>query len=55
MAALGTPPHVTERLLNHVSGTVSGVAAIYNRHTYMKEMREALNAWENKVAALIAS
>ncbi len=39
LAALGTPIHVTEKLLNHVSGTLSGVAAIYNRHTYMDEMR----------------
>jgi integrase len=28
LAALGVPPHVTERLLNHVTGTISGVAAI---------------------------
>ena len=55
LAALKVPPHVTERLLNHVSGTVSGVAAIYNRHAYMGEMREALDAWECKVRSLIAS
>jgi integrase len=53
LAALGTPPHVTERLLNHVSGTVSGVAAIYNRHAYMHEMREALEGWEAKLASLV--
>ena len=55
LAALGTPPHVTERLLNHVSGTVSGVAAIYNRHAYMSEMRQALDAWERKLISLTAS
>ena len=55
LAALGVPPHVTERLLNHVSGTVSGVAAIYNRHAYMIEMREALDAWERKVFSLMTS
>jgi integrase len=52
LAALGTPVQVTERLLNHVSGTVSGVAAIYNRHSYMPEMRAALQAWEAKVRLL---
>ena len=31
LAALGIPPHIVERLLNHSSGTISGVAAIYNR------------------------
>ena len=45
-AALGTPIHITEKLLNHVSGTVSGVAAIYNRHSYIEEMREALSNYE---------
>jgi integrase len=41
LARKGAPIHVTERLLNHVSGTISGVAAIYNRHTYLDEMRLA--------------
>jgi integrase len=52
LAALQTPVHVTEKLLNHVSGTVSGVAAIYNRHTYMDEMREAVTNWEEWLSAL---
>ena len=54
LAALGTPPHVTEKLLNHVSGTVSGVAAIYNRHAYMDEMRAAIDAWEKRLSAILA-
>jgi len=53
LAALGTPLHVTERLLNHVSGAVSGVAAIYNRYTYMAEMRQAMHAWEAKLESLV--
>jgi len=53
LAALRTPIHVTEKLLNHVSGTVSGVAAIYNRHTYMDEMRAAIEAWEGKLINLV--
>lgn len=52
MAALGTPIHVTEKLLNHVSGALSGVAAVYNRHTYMDEMRTAIDAWEVTLASL---
>jgi hypothetical protein len=31
LAALRVSPHVIEKLLNHVSGQISGVAAIYNR------------------------
>src|SRR5665213_845670 len=46
LAKAGVPIHVTERLLNHVSGTVSGVAAIYNRHSYDSEMREAVSIHE---------
>lgn len=42
MARLGTPIFVTERILNHVSGTVSGVAAVYNRYSYLDEMRDAV-------------
>lgn len=54
LAALGTPIHVTEKLLNHISGTVSGVAAIYNRHAYMDEMRAAIDAWEKRLSFIVA-
>ena len=54
LAALGTPIHVTEKLLNHISGTVSGVAAIYNRHAYMDEMRAAIDAWEKRLSVILA-
>jgi integrase len=54
-ASLGTPPHIVERLLNHASGTISGVAAIYNRFQYMDEMRAAINTWEARLAALLKS
>ena len=47
MARLGVRLEVTERLLNHVSGTQSGVAGIYNRHTYFPEMREAVEKYES--------
>lgn len=46
LAALGTPIHVTEKLLNHVSGTLSGVAAVYNRYSYADEMRAAVMRFE---------
>lgn len=45
MARLGVPLHVTEHILAHRSGTISGVAAIYNRHTYLTEMRDALHTY----------
>jgi integrase len=54
LAALGTPIHVTEKLLNHISGTVSGVAAIYNRHAYLDEMRAAIEAWEKRLSFILS-
>ena len=53
LAALGTPIHVTERLLNHVSGTQSGIVAVYQRHSYMPEMRKAVEARERHLHALV--
>ena len=52
LAELGVAPHVIERLLNHVTGTISGVAAIYNRNEYEKETREAIEKWEAFIQAI---
>lgn len=46
LARLGTPLHVTEKLLNHATGSVSGVVGVYNRYSYMDEMRVAIEAYE---------
>ena len=53
LARLGEAPHVVEKVLNHKSGTVSGVAAIYNRHGYLDEKRQALDAWARRVNAIV--
>ncbi|MEM8751697.1 MAG: integrase family protein, partial [Pseudomonadota bacterium] len=53
MARLGVPLHVTEQLIDHRS-QVSGVAAIYNRYNFLKEMREALAAYETHIFGLVA-
>jgi integrase len=55
LAALKFPPYVTEKLLNHVTGTISGVAAIYNRFQYSDEMRAAIEAWEARLTFLLES
>jgi integrase len=34
MARLGIPPHVADKILNHQAGTISGVAAVYQRHDF---------------------
>ncbi|MGD9785704.1 MAG: tyrosine-type recombinase/integrase [Hyphomicrobiaceae bacterium] len=54
MARLGVAPHVVERILNHTSGSLGGVAGIYNRFSYLPEMREALEAWAKHVESIVA-
>ena len=53
MAELGVQPHIVEAVLNHASGHKGGVAGIYNRATYDREKREALNLWAEHVTALV--
>ncbi len=53
LAMLRTPPHIIEAVLNHKSGIVSGVAAVYNRHAYLDEKREALEAWADRVREIV--
>jgi integrase len=52
LAALGVPVHVTEKALNHVSGTMGGIVAVYQRHTYEAEVRQAMELWEGYLTEL---
>jgi len=45
MGRLGVPPHVADKILNHQEGTISGVAAVYQRHEFLAERKEALDRW----------
>jgi integrase len=49
---LGVRLEVTEAILNHVSGSRSGVAGIYQRHDWATEKRAALGAWADHVLAV---
>jgi integrase len=53
MARLGIAPHVVDRILNHSSGVIRGVAAVYNRFEYQGERRAALAAWAFYVTSLL--
>jgi integrase len=53
LARLGVPLHVADKILNHQSGSISGVAAVYNRFSYLDARREALCTWGNFVEALV--
>jgi hypothetical protein len=49
---LGIQPHVIEAVLNHVGAHSSGVAGVYNRSSYEREKRQALDLWANHLAAI---
>jgi integrase len=55
MARLGIDLHVVEKVLNHTSGTFSGVLAVYQRHDFADKKRAALEAWGAFVERLTSS
>jgi integrase len=50
---LGVQPHIIEAVLNHISGHRAGVAGIYNRATYDREKRQALDLWPGHILATV--
>lgn len=53
LAEMKIAPHVIEAVLNHKSGTIKGVAAVYNRYSYATEKRAALEAWARRLDAIV--
>jgi integrase len=53
LGELGVFPHVIEAILNHVSGTRSGVAGLYNKAAHETEKRTALQRWSEHVASIV--
>jgi integrase len=49
---LGVRLEVTEAVLNHISGSRSGIVGVYQRHHYFDEKRAALTSWNKEVARL---
>lgn len=54
MAEIGIAPHVIERVLNHRSGVIKGIAATYNRFEYKPQMRDALDSWARRLDAIVS-
>jgi integrase len=50
---LGVQPHIIEAVLNHVSGHKAGIAGVYNRASYEREKRVALDRWAEHVLAIV--
>jgi integrase len=53
MNDIGIAPHIVEQVLNHQSGSRRGVAGVYNRSPYEREVRNALAQWADHVRALV--
>jgi integrase len=53
MARLGIAPHVADKILNHQGGTISGVAAVYQRHEFLAERQKALDLWGAHVSTIL--
>jgi integrase len=51
LAGHGFAPHVADKLLNHVGGTISGVAAVYQKAEFIAERKAALEAWSKHILA----
>jgi integrase len=46
-------PHIVEAMVNHISGTKSGVAGRYNHAQYLEQRREALDKWGRYLTGLV--
>ena len=53
MGDIGVQPHVIEATLNHHSGHRRGVAGVYNRSVYEREVRAALALWADHVRSIV--
>jgi integrase len=53
MAENNIEPHVIEAILNHYSGHRGGVAGIYNRAKYARQIRSALSLWDDHLRSLL--
>jgi integrase len=53
MANIGIQPHIIEAVLNHQSGHRRGVAGVYNRSPYEREVRAAMALWSDHIRAII--
>jgi len=54
LGKLGVAPHVIEAAIAHMSGVISGIAAVYNRHKYEDEKRQALEQWHEMLMEIVS-
>lgn len=54
LSRIGVRPHIAERLVNHVSSR-SEMELVYDQHTYLPEMRDAIDRRERQLTSLAIS
>ena len=52
---LGISPVIADKILNHATGQVRGVAAIYQHGEYLEDRRAALQKWGNFIQELVTN
>jgi hypothetical protein len=50
MTGMGISRLVVAKILNHAE---SGITAVYDRHSYDAEKRQALDAWGHKLQSIV--
>ena len=55
MQSLQVPTVIIEAVLNHLSGTMSGIVGVYQCYPYQGEKRQALKRWSRYIKRLTAS
>lgn len=55
LASKGVALHIIEKLLNHITGSLGGLRAVYNRYDYWDEQVEAIRKWEDHIRALVSA
>ena len=53
MAEIGIEPHHIEACLNHYSGHRAGIAGVYNRAPYERQIKTALARWDEHLMSLV--
>jgi hypothetical protein len=52
MTSMGIPRLVVQKILNHVE---TGVTAVYDRHSYDAEKKDALDKWAKRLMRMLLS
>jgi hypothetical protein len=52
MTSVGVPRLVVQKILNHVE---TGVTAVYDRHSYDPEKKDALDKWAKRLMRMLSN